>query len=42
LGSPDGAPLTLILNDKGKKEAAVDTLARVSQGEQVLAAGQTH
>ena len=37
LGNPDGAPLTFILNDKGKKAAAVDVLARISQGEQVLA-----
>jgi len=35
---PDGAPLTIVLNDKGKKEAAADVLTRISQGAQVLAA----
>ena len=34
---PDDAPVTLILNDQGKKQSADEVAARVGQGEQVLA-----
>jgi dienelactone hydrolase len=34
---PDDAPVTLVLNDQGKKQAAEEVAARANQGEQVLA-----
>jgi dienelactone hydrolase len=34
---PDGAPVTLILNDQGKKASAATVSERVNRGEQVLA-----
>jgi hypothetical protein len=37
LGCPDNAPVTLILNDRGKKEAAAQIATHMNQGEQVLA-----
>jgi hypothetical protein len=37
MGCPENAPVTLVLNDKGKKESAGTVAARVNQGEQVLA-----
>jgi len=33
----DGSPLTIVLNDKGKKMAAVEVSDRVNRGDQVLA-----
>jgi dienelactone hydrolase len=35
--SPENAPLTLILDDKGKKSAGKDVADRINRGEQVLA-----
>jgi hypothetical protein len=35
--SPDDAPVTIVLNDEGKKSAAADVSSRVNRGEQVLA-----
>ena len=35
--SPGNAPLTVILNDKGKKDAGAEVSDRVNRGEQVLA-----
>ena len=35
-GCPENAPVTIVLNDKGKKEAAAAAAARINQGEQVL------
>ena len=37
IGCPDNAPVTLVLNDRGKKESAVQVTARVVKGDQVLA-----
>jgi hypothetical protein len=37
MGCPENAPVTLVLNDKGKKESPALVATRVSQGEQVLA-----
>ena len=37
IASPDDAPITIILNDKGKKEAFRQVTDRLSRGEQVLA-----
>ena len=37
VGCPETAPVTLILNDKGKRESAVPVAARVAKGDQVLA-----
>jgi dienelactone hydrolase len=36
-GCPENAPVTLILNDNGKKESAAPVAARVIKGDQVLA-----
>ena len=36
-GSPENAPVTLVLNDQGKKESGAAVAARVSKGDQVLA-----
>jgi hypothetical protein len=36
-GCPDSAPVTIILNDKGKEKVALDVLARINGGERVLA-----
>ncbi|MCX6924245.1 MAG: hypothetical protein NT154_13690, partial [Verrucomicrobia bacterium] len=36
-GCPDNAPVTLVLNDQGKKESGAAVAARVSKGDQVLA-----
>jgi dienelactone hydrolase len=36
-GCPENAPVTLVLNDQGKKESGAVVTARVSEGEQVLA-----
>ena len=35
--SPDNAPVTIVLNDEGKKSAAAKVSSRVNRGEQVLA-----
>jgi hypothetical protein len=35
--SPGNAPLTVILNDKGKKDAGAEVSDRINRGEQVLA-----
>jgi hypothetical protein len=35
--SQSGAPITIVLNDKGKKAAQVEVSERVNRGEQVLA-----
>ncbi|PYV40138.1 MAG: hypothetical protein DMG06_21130, partial [Acidobacteria bacterium] len=37
INTPDNAPATLVVNDKGKKAAATEVSDRVNQGEQVLA-----
>jgi len=37
MGCPDNAPVTIILNDRGKKESAAPVAARVAKGDQVLA-----
>ena len=37
IGEPDNAPVTVILNDKGKSGAGVEVSERVNRGEQVLA-----
>jgi len=37
IASPDNAPATLILHDKGKKSAGIEVSDRVNRGEQVLA-----
>jgi hypothetical protein len=37
MGCAENAPVTLVLNDEGRKESAVSVAARVSRGEQVLA-----
>jgi dienelactone hydrolase len=37
IASPTDAPITIVLNDKGKKVAADDATKRVNRGEQVLA-----
>ncbi len=37
IATPDDAPATIVLNDKGKKAAAVEVSNRVNRGEQVLA-----
>lgn len=36
-GTPDSAPVTVVLNDKGKKSSAADVSDRVNRGEHVLA-----
>jgi Acetyl xylan esterase (AXE1) len=36
-GCPESAPVTLVLNDQGKKESGAPVAARVGKGEQVLA-----
>jgi dienelactone hydrolase len=38
IASPDNAPATIILNDKGKQAAAAEVSDRVNRGEQALAA----
>ena len=37
IGIPDKAPISIVLNDKGKKESATVVSDRVNRGEQVLA-----
>jgi hypothetical protein len=37
IGSPETAPVTIVLNDKGRKAAGDDVSDRVNRGEQVLA-----
>lgn len=37
IGQPDNAPITVILNDKGKSAAGAEVAERVNRGEQVLA-----
>lgn len=37
INSPDGSPVTIVLNDKGKKAAAATVSDRLNRGEQVLA-----
>jgi hypothetical protein len=37
IGIPDNAPITIVLNDKGKKESATLVSDHVNRGEQVLA-----
>ncbi len=37
IASPDTTPVTIVLNDKGKKTAAAEVSERVNRGEQVLA-----
>jgi hypothetical protein len=37
IGEPDNAPVTVILNDKGKSAAGTEVSERVNRGEQVLA-----
>ena len=37
IGEPDNAPVTIILNDKGKSAAGAEISERVNRGEQVLA-----
>jgi hypothetical protein len=37
IGEPDSAPVTVILNDKGKSAAGAEVSERVNRGEQVLA-----
>jgi dienelactone hydrolase len=37
IGQPDDAPVTLILNDKGKSASGAEIAERVNRGEQVLA-----
>jgi len=37
IGQPDNAPVTVILNDKGKSAAGAEIAERVNRGEQVLA-----
>jgi dienelactone hydrolase len=37
IGQPDNAPVTVVLNDKGKSAAGAEVAERVNRGEQVLA-----
>jgi len=37
IASPDDAPVTIVLNDRGKKASGVEVSDRVNRGEQVLA-----
>jgi hypothetical protein len=37
ISAPENAPLTIVLNDKGRKEAGAEVSERINRGEQVLA-----